>query len=458
MKMFGMLSVMAFVVLGWTTSYSQNVEPEVPGDHFSLEGALELFKQSESPQEFEKMLNSADSKVNNLDLNADGYIDYVRVIDRYEGNVHAFILQAVVSERESQDIAVIELEKRANGKAVLQIVGNEDIYGVETIIEPTREVRTYAGTTRSRTVVNVWTWPSVQYVYGPYYDPWISPWHWHYQPVWWRPWRPVAFVHYHSYWRPYRHYYDYCPTRRIVYAHHIYRPYRTSSIIVRDRYHANVSRYRTENANRYRDDDRRRYTADYARRDRSSLTPGSNNVRPRSETRTPRPSALNEYQGRRPSGERQIVTPDRPASRDRNAAGTYERTTPRIERSVPQTRTPMAAPDNGRSRQQMATPRDFDRKGSSPYPEQRTIERQRTSPPPAQRPAPNFRRTESPDYRRSEAPARRSDVTPNAPNRYQPSRQPNMNRQAPTTRPSAVQRPSRSHQGSNGSEIRRGRH
>ena len=69
--------------------------------------------------------------MNNLDLNGDGYIDYIRVHDRYEGNVHAFIIQAVVSERETQDVAVIELEKLSNGKAVLQIIGDEDVYGVE---------------------------------------------------------------------------------------------------------------------------------------------------------------------------------------------------------------------------------------------------------------------------------------------------------------------------------------
>ncbi|HEX8038667.1 MAG TPA: hypothetical protein VF490_05930, partial [Chryseosolibacter sp.] len=185
MKRFGMLSVVALVLSGWMTSYGQDLQPEVPGDNFSLEGALELFKKSSSPEDFEKLLNSPDSKVNNLDLNGDGYIDYIRVHDRYQGNVHAFALQAVVSERELQDVAVIELEKLSNGKAVLQIIGDEDVFGVETIIEPTQEVRTYAGTTSARTVVNVWAWPSVQYVYDPYYSAWDSPWGWYSRPVWW---------------------------------------------------------------------------------------------------------------------------------------------------------------------------------------------------------------------------------------------------------------------------------
>src|SRR5690606_29201039 len=121
-------------------------------------------KESRSPEEFERMLNDPETKVNNLDLNGDGYIDYIRVIDRYEGNVHVFILQAVVSASENQDIAVIELEKLENGRAVLQIVGDPDIYGIETIIEPTSEVRMYAGSVTTRNVVNVWHWPIVRYV------------------------------------------------------------------------------------------------------------------------------------------------------------------------------------------------------------------------------------------------------------------------------------------------------
>lgn len=261
MKLCGMLSVLALVMSG-ITSYSQDLEAEVPGDNFSLEGALELFKKSESPEHFEKLLNSPDSKVNNLDLNGDGYIDYIRVFDRYKGNVHAFILQAVVTENESQDIAVIELEKRSNGKAVLQIIGDEDIYGVETIIEPTSEVRTYAGARTSTTVVNVWGWPSVQYIYGPYYSAWYSPWTWHAYPVWWRSWRPIAYVHYHPIYVRYRPYYSYCYERRISHAHHIYHPYRTTSVVVSHRHRDQINHYRSNSRDGYARGDRgRNYSA-----------------------------------------------------------------------------------------------------------------------------------------------------------------------------------------------------
>lgn len=246
LQKFGRGLVILFLLTGIGSGYSQTQgNEEVPGDNFSLEGALELFKKSSSPEEFEKLLNSSDSRVNNLDLNADGDIDYIRVINRQDGQVHIFILQAVISASESQDVAVIELEKLGNGKAVLQITGDEDVYGIETIIEPTEEVRINAGTMTSSTVVNVWAWPAVQYVYSPYYSVWVSPWHWGLRPWWWRPWRPVAYYVYDPWWRPYRPYYSICYSHRVVYAHQLYRPYRSTSVIVYDRYQGQVNRYRS---------------------------------------------------------------------------------------------------------------------------------------------------------------------------------------------------------------------
>lgn len=279
------------LMLGWTAVHAQQDRIEVPGDHFSLEGALELFKKSSSPEEFERLLNSSDSEVNNLDLNGDGDIDYIKVIDRNEGNVHAFILQAVVSATERQDVAVIELEKLANGKAVLQITGDADIYGIETIIEPTDEVRINAGTSTRRTVVNVWSWPSVQYIYSPYYYGWSSPWDWGYYPYWWSSWRPVTYYHYYSRWERYRPYYSVCHTHRVVYAQRIYRPYRSTSVVVYDRHRSQITDYRSSRQystdfNRGRDNDDRygRTTSNRSNDGRqSSFTDGRTNSRSASD-------------------------------------------------------------------------------------------------------------------------------------------------------------------------------
>ena len=98
-----------------------------------------MFKQSASPEEFEKAINKEDNHVNNLDLDGDGKTDYVRVVDKSEKDVHALILQVPVSEKESQDIAVIELEKNGDESAMVQIVGDSDIYGEQVIVEPNPE-------------------------------------------------------------------------------------------------------------------------------------------------------------------------------------------------------------------------------------------------------------------------------------------------------------------------------
>jgi hypothetical protein len=217
-----------------------------------------MFQKAASPEEFEKLINTESNNVNNLDLNGDGEIDYIRVIDKVEKDVHAFILQVPVSETESQDIAVIELEKTDDTTAIIQIIGDEEIYGEQVIIEPdggeeaAKEMPMpgkgpnveFAEYEPARVVVNVWLWPSVRFVYGPVYRPWISPWRWRYYPVWWRPWRPF---HWHV-WHPRRIHYHrsfvVVHTHRVVHAHRVYTPVRTTSVSVRSRHSTAVGNYR----------------------------------------------------------------------------------------------------------------------------------------------------------------------------------------------------------------------
>jgi hypothetical protein len=230
----------------------------LPGDNFSLEGALEMFKRASSPEEFEKLINSENNGVNNLDLNNDGNIDYIKVIDKKDGDTHAFILQDPVSETESQDVAVIELDKKGENNAALQIVGDEDLYGEETIVEPTDEATgsmaaslglpgMYSGDESNRPddiIVNVWMWPMVQFVYAPAYVVWISPWRWRVWPVWWAPWRPLYWYAFYPRRIVYVSHYTIVTSNRIVRARRIYRPVRVTSVAVRTRNDVTLSRYR----------------------------------------------------------------------------------------------------------------------------------------------------------------------------------------------------------------------
>ena len=51
----------------------------LPGDNFSLAGALDLFKRNIEMEKFEEELNTDTTHVNNLDLDGNGETDYVRV-------------------------------------------------------------------------------------------------------------------------------------------------------------------------------------------------------------------------------------------------------------------------------------------------------------------------------------------------------------------------------------------
>jgi hypothetical protein len=233
------------------TSINANAQEDstgLPGDNFSLQGALEMFKQSSSIEEFEKLINSENKNVNNLDLNGDGEIDYVKVIDKAEKDVHAFVLQVAVSETENQDIAVIELEKSGDTTAVAQIVGDEEIFGEQTIVEASDEgdeiddngnvpangpaASLYEG---NRVVVNVFYWPSVRFVFRPAYVPWVSPWRWRHYPGWWKPWHPFAWHVFHPRAVGYHRHCAVVRTHRVVAAHRVYTPFRTSSTTVRTR-------------------------------------------------------------------------------------------------------------------------------------------------------------------------------------------------------------------------------
>ena len=164
----------------------------LPGDGFSLQGALDLFKNAHDLDSFEHALNSTDSHVNNLDLNDDGEVDYIHVRKQDDGDARVIVLQVALSKEEQQDVAVIELEKTGNDQAMVQIRGDDELYAENTIIEPAEEVEEgvkgkggpSAPYAQMSVWVNVWAWPSVQWCYSPMWGGWNSSWYWGYYPPW----------------------------------------------------------------------------------------------------------------------------------------------------------------------------------------------------------------------------------------------------------------------------------
>jgi len=214
----------------------------LPGDHFSLEGALEMLRNAVDLEAFEKALNTEANGVNNLDLNQDGDVDYVLVEHRSDGEAHAIVLRAVVSASESQDLAMIGIEKNGAESAVLQIIGDQEVYGDDWIVEPLDEKAVggkggpAAPSEMVGVVVNVWSWSCVRNVYGSGNHYWISPFEWGYYPFWRKAWRARLWRAHQSQCFLFQPGYGIVLTNRVHRSQTIYSPFRRTSPHVRTHY------------------------------------------------------------------------------------------------------------------------------------------------------------------------------------------------------------------------------
>lgn len=106
-----------------------SVTPEVAnlGDNLNLQALGELVKNSTSAQDIESKLNTSGS-INNLDLNGDGSVDYIKVTEYGSGDQRGFSFTVDLPNNETQEIATIEVSKANNG-AQMNIQGNQNLYG-----------------------------------------------------------------------------------------------------------------------------------------------------------------------------------------------------------------------------------------------------------------------------------------------------------------------------------------
>jgi hypothetical protein len=167
-----------------------------------LQAVCELFKESENLEVFEKSLNDPVVGVNNLDLDENGEVDFIRVVEDVTDDAHIIILQATLGEEEFQDVATIEIEKTGEDYD-MQIQGNEDLYSDDYYVEPAD--------------VHIHTWPIVIGIYGPIYHPYRSIYYFGFYPKWWKPYRPVVRPVYHTRVRVYtrRGAFKFTRTRRV---------------------------------------------------------------------------------------------------------------------------------------------------------------------------------------------------------------------------------------------------
>ena len=172
-----------------------------------LKVVAKLFAEAKNLEEFETMLNNPDSAFCNLDLNGDGQVDYLRVVETGEGDKRLIVLQAILAKDIYQDVASIYVEKDEKDQVSVQVVGDEYVYGKAYIIEP---VYVY------RPAIYDWFW-STSWV------AWYSPWYWGYYPGWWYVhscWAHDWYWH-HCYAWHHRHYYcSFRPGREMHHGYH----------------------------------------------------------------------------------------------------------------------------------------------------------------------------------------------------------------------------------------------
>jgi hypothetical protein len=200
MKSTSLFLILAINLLSFSVFSQANDKAEadtamlgLPGDNLDLTAVLDLFQKSKTIEEFQEALNTEKTGINNLDLNLDKKVDFIKVITKQSKNDFTFILQVDVTEKEKQDVAVILVSKDDKGKVSIQIIGDKDLYGKDFVIEPAPATPpsipnpAYTGpdtviVPAKTTVVIVESTPIVQYVYSPMYVPYYPPYTYAYYP------------------------------------------------------------------------------------------------------------------------------------------------------------------------------------------------------------------------------------------------------------------------------------
>jgi hypothetical protein len=317
----------------------------LPGDNLNLYAVMDLFQQSPTLEDFEKALNNQDSTINNLDLDGDGYVDYITVNDNQEDDVHNIVLQVPVNADEKQDVAVFTVKRESDDKVFIQLTGDEALYGKDYIVEPSSGGTPNPGYTGNKTTVvnttvvnqvapepvTIVTWPVIAYIYRPAYVYWHSPWYFGYYPPYWHPWRPHYWHYYYGY--HYHRHYPYHYTVVHVHRYPAYNAYystrrsvsRTVNVQIEKKTY--VSTYSRPDTRR---DGESKYQSSYSgRNDRQATTvSGSNNRRSASSNtdksvstnsnRRSEGSGTNKKAGRTTSVSRETTTSSRSATSRRS--------------------------------------------------------------------------------------------------------------------------------------------
>lgn len=161
--------------------------------YLDLNAVAAAFAEANSIREFEQILNSSRYMINNLDLNRDGWVDYLRVIETYKGYYHALLIQSCLAPGVFQDVATLVAEWRAD-RLYVEVIGDAYLYGYNYIVRPVFIKR-----------------PPMWDVYGrSNYACWSSPYYYGAWPSYYTQPKPVYLNHYQAYVNTYMTNHHYC--------------------------------------------------------------------------------------------------------------------------------------------------------------------------------------------------------------------------------------------------------
>lgn len=186
LKFIFLLIILPFALNGASGQPSSNgdgdgIREEKGLDLFSV---AELFREAESLEKFEQALNDSENGINNLDLNENGEVDFIRVTETVSGDTHLIVLQSALGEDDYQDVAAIAVERENDEQYNLHVQGDETLYGVNYYVAPANN--------------NFRTWNIVRWLFRPNYRAYVSPFGYGNYPRWWRVSRPVAIEVYRN--------------------------------------------------------------------------------------------------------------------------------------------------------------------------------------------------------------------------------------------------------------------
>lgn len=165
-----------------STGYEQSQLDELPpppqaAEGLNLQALTTITKEIRSGQELERRLNEKDG-INNLDLNDDQKVDYIQVSEFGDvKNKIGYSLTVEPEKNQTQEIATVEIEKIGD-RAEIQVVGNEQIYGPESIYND------WAPIEREKSAVQT-QGTNTAPMYSSYFYPrplWISPFYFGFYP------------------------------------------------------------------------------------------------------------------------------------------------------------------------------------------------------------------------------------------------------------------------------------